>query len=491
MKHPLSRRTFLRGAGAVVALPFMEAMIPRRAIGALTPAGGPPLRTAIFSVSGGTVLESWKPENTGALTGDLPSILRPYEFCRDQLTVISGLSHNGKTQGDFNGHTGCAIVHLTGAQLAKNEGGQYKAGMSIDQAIAQQVGKETFLPSLEIGMGRGETRFSYAGDAQPVPYESNPQMVFDRMFRGRKPSVPNWGSSRARPVQAAAAAPVATTVETKQSMLGQSVLDLVLAEAKALKTQLGYNDQQRLDHYMDAVRGVEKRVQYLTVRQEQAIQQAGPVVAQSDSHGGLYIPEIDGDVWKDSRGIGADPELHMEYIRLMMDLVVLAFQTDTTRMVTFAIGSEEFHFPGIVTVGYERHYHTLQHQGNARTVDEADPISREACRQINAWYSSLIAEAVAKMQAIDEGGVSLLDNSMLLHTSYMASGGHTKHDYPVLLIGKAKGTLKGGQHVACDKKTPVSNLYVEMLNRMGNETDEFGDNKADYGQHGGRIPDLV
>lgn len=468
-----------------MALPFMEAMIPRRAIGSLVPAAGPPLRTAIFSVSGGTVLESWKPEAAGPL-GELPSILRPFEFCKDDMTLVSGLAQNGKTEGSFNGHTSCSILHLTAPKVAKNENGKYLAGTSVDQVIAQHIGKNSFLPSLEIGMGKGETRFSYSGDGEPVPYESNPQLVFDRMFRGRKPEIPNWGSQARRPV-----AEAKTVTETHQSSLGQSVLDLVMDEAKTLQRQLGYEDQQRLGNYMDAVRSVEKRVQYLTVRQEKVLAEKGPPIPTSDSHGGLIIPEIDGDIWKDDRGIGGDPELHAEYLQLMTDLLVLAFQTNTTRMVTFAIGQEGYSFPGVVTVGYERHYHTLQHQGNARRVEDADPISREACRQINAWYAGFIAEAVAKMKSIDEGGVSLLDNSQLLYTSYMANGGHHKHNYPTLIIGKGKGSYKGGQHIVCEDKTPVANLYLEMINRMGVETDEFGDNRADYSHHDGRIPDLV
>lgn len=478
----LSRRTFLRGTGACMALPFMESMIPTRALAA---AGGrPPMRTAIFSVSGGTVLESWKPEKAGPL-GELPSILRSFEFCKDDLTIVSGLSHNGKTEGDFNGHTSCAVLHLTAPEVAKNENGKFKAGTSIDQYIAQNVGKETFLPSLEIGMGRGETRFSYAGDGQPVPYEANPQMVFDRMFRNRKPQIPNWarnGNGAQRTQRA---------METRQSSLGQSVLDVVLDEAKSLQNKLGYADKQRLASYMDSVRSVEKRVQFLTVRQESAIAEMGPALPQSDSHGGLIVPEIDGDVWKDQRAVQHDPELHREYLGLMSDLVVLAFQTDSTRMITFAIGEEGYMFPGVVTVGYERHYHTLQHQGNARRVEDADPISREACRQINSWYASMIAETVRKMKLIDEGGTSLLDNSQILYTSYMADGGHNKHDYPAMLIGKAQGGLKGGQHIACDRKTPVANLYVEMANNMGIRTESFGDNLADYGKHRGRIPNLT
>ena len=126
----------------------------------------------------------------------------------------------------------------------------------------------------------------------------------------------------------------------------------------------------------------------------------------------------------------------------MSDLMVLAFQTDTTRVATLAVGSDEAHFPGVVTVGYEHHCHTLEHQGNAGRPEDADPISREACRQIHAWYTELFAEMVKKMKGIDEGGSSLLDNTMLLYTSYMADGGHGTKDYPALLVGKAGGTLE-------------------------------------------------
>ncbi len=176
----------------------------------------------------------------------------------------------------------------------------------------------------------------------------------------------------------------------------------------------------------------------------------------------------------------------------MADLLVLAFQTDTTRVATVAVGSDEALFPGVVTVGYERHCHTLEHQGNAGRVEDADPISREACRQIHAWYTSLFAEMVGKMKSIDEGGSSLLDNTMLLYTSYMADGGHGTRDYPAVLVGNAGGTLQAGRQVTYPKDTPVSNLYAEMLNRMGVKTDTFGDNKTSaHAAYDGRLPGLV
>jgi hypothetical protein len=172
--------------------------------------------------------------------------------------------------------------------------------------------------------------------------------------------------------------------------------------------------------------------------------------------------------------------------------MVLAFQTDTTRVVTCAVGDDGAQFPGVVTVGYERHAHSLEHQGNSFRVEDADPIAREGCRQIHAWYTSLFAEMVRKMKSIDEDGSTLLDNSMLLYTSYMADGGHGRDNYPALLVGNAQGTLKTGRQIDFQKHTPVSNLFAEMLQRMGVECDEFGENKTSKNAaYDGRLTDLV
>ena len=177
----------------------------------------------------------------------------------------------------------------------------------------------------------------------------------------------------------------------------------------------------------------------------------------------------------------------------MSDLMVMAFQTNTTRVATFACGSDEANFPGVVTVGYETHCHTLEHQGNQGGQPEnADPIAREACRQIHAWYTGLFAETVRKMKAIDEGGSSLLDNTLLVYTSYMADGGHGNEDYPVLLAGNAQGTLKTGRQVSFPKGTPASNLYIELLDRIGAKTKTFGDSHTSKRQRfDGRLPGLV
>jgi hypothetical protein len=459
-----------------MALPFLEQLAPAatRAAGAVKP----PKRFGVFTVTGGTVLESWKPKDVGPL-GKLSSILRPLEFARDDLLVLTGLSHNGRSEG-LNGHEHCAFLHLTGAGLVKKVDGKISAAPSIDQVIARKFGEETFLPSLEIGLSNHETRYSFRAADVPVSYEGNPRLVFDRMFRGRPPVVPNWKTR-------ATAAPTATT---KCDTIERSVLDLVREEASDLRNGLGANDRQRLDQYLDAVRGIEKRIDFMEKRQRLEAMDAlnpGPSRLSIPTN----LPKENVPIWQITNPVYRDPEYHQNYSNLMADLLVLAFQTDTTRVAVFACGSDEAQFPGVVTVGYETHCHTLEHQGNSGRVEDADPISREALRQIHVWYSELFATMVRKMKAIDEGGSSLLDNSILMYTSYMADGGHGTRDYPVALVGKGGGTLKPGRHLAYNPNTPLSNLYVELLNCMDIPATQFGDNlTSEHRQYAGRLPGL-
>ncbi len=175
----------------------------------------------------------------------------------------------------------------------------------------------------------------------------------------------------------------------------------------------------------------------------------------------------------------------------MCDLWVLAFQTDSTRVATLAVGADDASFAGVVTVGYETHCHTLEHQGNAGRPEDADPIAREALRQIHMWYTTLFAEAVRKMKSIDEGSGNLLDNCLIMYTSYMADGGHGTDDYPIALVGNAGGTLKTGRQLSFPKGTPVANLYVEMLDRMGAKVDSFGESHTSKQRFSGRLPGLI
>ncbi len=343
------------------------------------------------------------------------------------------------------------------------------------------TGEQTLLPSIEVGLNLNQ--YSFRGPSEPVPSEANPRLVFERMFRGRKPVVPNW-SRRAN----------ATVNEIRQTTKAdsdeQSVVDLVLAESKSLQSKLGAGDKRKLEEYVDSVRSIEKRIAFVESRHRQEAMDAlnpGPSILTLPSN----LPAEGLPVWKVTQPIERDPERHAEYIRLLADLLILAFQTDTTRVATLAVGSDEALFPGVVTVGYERHCHTLEHQGNAGRPEDADPIAREACRQIHAWYTMLFAEMIQKMKQIDEGGSSLLDNSMILYTSYMADGGHGTRDYPVLLAGRCGGSLKPGRHIAYKPETPTANLYVEMLNRMGVKADEFGNSRtAEHAAYDGRLPGL-
>ena len=479
-KPQLSRRSLLRTTGALLALPFFETLFPARIAQGAAIAKAPQ-RLGIFTVTGGTVLESWKPQEVGALTR-LPSILRPLEFAKDRITVISGLNHAGRSE-NVNAHEHCSLLHLTGASHVKKEGGKLFAGVSVDQAAAAVIGKDTLLPSLEIGLNGGEKNYSFRSRESVVPYEGNPRLIFDRMFRGRTPVAPNWK-------RRAEAGAVATENKPGAESLDRSVLDLVLSQANDLRRGLGKGDQQKLDQYLESVHSVEKRIAATEERQRQDLLD----LANPGSRVNLppELPKPGTPIWEITRPTEQDPSRHADYIRLIADMLVLAFQTDTTRVATVAAGSDESMFPGVVTVGYERHCHTLEHQGNASRPEDADPIAREACRQIHAWYTMLFAETVQKLAAIDEGGSSLLDNTALLYTSYMADGGHGRDDYPVVLAGGAGGKLRGGRHLAYGK-APMANLYVELLNLLGVVTETFGDSHTSRfaGSLDGRLPGLV
>jgi len=482
-KHtPFSRRGFLRGAGTTMALPFFESWVPTAAAKTASAAAGPPLRMGIFSIGAGTVLESWVPEKTGDLRqlDRLPSILRSLDFARDDMLLLSGLAHNGKTDG-LNGHQSAWYLHLTGANYAANEGGKPINSESVDQRAASVVGKDSLISDIRVGP---EVPFSYRENGTPLTAESLPSAIFERMFRGRTPVVPNW-ANRAK-AEAGADAEVDLGLEGD---MRKSILDLVHQQAKGLKKHMGRADQVKMDEFLDSVRGVESNIEKFERRialEQLDLADPGPgelVRKRFPSH-------------QDSQSLmdrtKNDPTLLAQYVEIMSDLMLIAFQTDTTRVMTMipdaaGVGS----FPGVVTVGTERNYHVIQHNGNGHP-DKRDPIAREACRQIHEWQTGLFAKMLRKMKDIDEGGSSLLDNSMLLYTSYMSNGGHGKHDYPVALFGKAQGTLKPGRHIAYEERTPMSNLYVEMLERMGDTRGEFGESRTSpKARYNGRLPGLA
>ncbi|MSQ96932.1 MAG: DUF1552 domain-containing protein [Gemmataceae bacterium] len=462
----LTRRAVLRSAGVALALPFLESWRPFVVAQRQGEASGPPLRMAIYTVAGGTVIEAWKPERAGRLD-QLPSILESLEPLKDHLTLVSGLSHGGQV-------TGCA--HTTCSRLHLSCGGN----ISVDQAAAQAVGAGSVLPSLEIGITNHQTRFSYR-NGTPVPFEMNPHIIFDRMFRGRPPLVPNWNARRR--------APASTEPEpAKSDSVEQSVLDAVLDQANSLRRDLGTSDQRRLDEYLHTVRSIERRLALVEARRRAEVRDAATAVRAAVP---AFPPHSHFENYTNPWMVWRNPERHAEFIRIMSDLMVLAFQTDTTRVITAALGEDNALFPGVVTAGGELQAHALEHNGNAPRGQRPNPVAREGCRQIHAWYTRLFAEMIAKMQRLQEGDSTLLDNCLILYTSYMADGGHGIEDYPTLLVGRAQGRIRTGRHLAYPVGTPVANLYVEMLDCLGARVASFGDSEtAARRAYNGRLPDL-
>lgn len=474
----INRKRFIQGAGALMGLPYLESV----ATGASkTKSNRPPLRMGIVTVKGGTVLESWVPKNKGKLD-KLPSIMRSLEPLKRDITVISGLSQEGG-KGN-NAHNHCANVHLTCDAGVTKVNGKFSPTISIDQYVANNLEKDHIYQSLELGVSNGEATFSFKDDGSSVPYEGNMRLAFERMFKGRRPVVPNW-NRRATSV----AKKVKKTV--KRDSYEQYVVDLVREEAKALQRVVSGADKQRLGQYIESVYSVENRLKLFEARMADEAMETPEFTGKMSKKLVMTKPTEENYARQIMKLWNKDPEMHERYFSIYTDLMILALQTDMTRVCTLSLGSDGAQFPGVVTVGYETHAHTLEHQGNARRVEDADPISREGCRQIHEWYTKLFGRMAMKMKMIDEGGASLLDNTMMLYTSYMADGGHGRKDYPIMLVGNAQGAIKTGRHIACEKDTPVANLYIEMANMMGVECSEFGNSKtAKNARYGGKIPGL-
>lgn len=435
MANHVSRRTLLRGLGAALALPWMESLAPvARAAGA---AAKPPIRMCYWYVPNGVHLPAWFPEHEGTLV-DLPETLQPLAFARDWLTTFHGLTHNtALTNGDIDGcgHGQGAASFLTGAQAYRTQDA-VRVGTSVDQLYAQHVGGATRFPSLELGCesARSGNAFGYSGTykthiswrtpTSPAPYEMNPKVVFDRLFTQ---------GSRA----------LTQTTVAERDYYRKSLIDYVLDDAQRVRGRIGRTDQRKLDQYLSGVREVERR-----------IQQSTAAVALPGAE--LQCPE----------GI---PEDFDEHLRLMCDLMVLAFQTDSTRASSFMVTKEatDRNYPWL---GFTDGHHELSHHGG-----EAE--KHRKLREIDRYHLSILAYMVEKMMAIDEAdGSTLLDNSMVLYGSGISDGDRHDHvNLPVIVVGKGGGTLRTGQHLKCRPETPMSNLLLAMLQQAQVPVDRFGD----------------
>ncbi|MBG86251.1 MAG: hypothetical protein CMO80_05050 [Verrucomicrobiales bacterium] len=437
-----NRRAFLQGIGASLALPGLELFRPstQAAVRAsATTASGAPLRMAFLYIPNGVIMDKWSPQGEG---GDfqLNRTMLPLSPHKDRLQVFSGLEHNhGWGHKDGAGdHARANATILTGAHAYKTAGADIKLGISVDQVAAKAVGGETRFSSLELSTdavrksGACDSGYSCAyqfnlswrNEVTPMAPEHNPRLVFERLF--------GTGNAKER------------SKNLKDRVAQQkSLLDFVMADAKALNAQLGRNDQQKLDEYLAGVREIERRIE----KAEQFGERPTP---------NMPVPA----------GV---PDSYQEHIRLMMDLMVLAFETDSTRIATFALAHDGSNrrFPEIGVP--EPHHGMSHHRNDAQTM-------RQIAR-VDKFYTEQFKYYLDKLSSVkDVDGKSLLENSMTVYASGLSDGNrHSHRDLPVILAGNAGGALTSGRHVRFRHDVPMSNLYVNMLNIMGVSTKRFGD----------------
>lgn len=446
----VDRRTVLKGLGTSLALPFLEAMIPP--LGA-APAAKPPVRFGIWYYPQGSLPEHWVPTEAGALN-KLPSALRPFEPVRGKTTVISNLTNSCYYEGRFSRGGHQHEMHVfTCAKNIRDQGGR-SASISIDQFIAGKVGKETPVKSLNLIDSYG----SFWHDSSTgIHAESSPRIVFDRLFRRQV---------------------------NKSGLSDSSILDVVRDQAASLKNRVGRQDQRQLDQYLDSVRSAETQLQLVEKRQKEIEADHSRKQIDYKIEG---LPDTPRYIFDQQ-----DSAQLQNYLRLMSDLMVLGFQTDTTRVSSLSLWPFG-EFPDIVSVGTEFSHHALAHAGANYDAKNGDPIAREAFREITVWFNKNCAYLLQKLDSIQEPNGTLLDNCLILNISDLAVGGdHSVENIPTVLFGSGGGIIKTGRHVVADKYTPIANLYVELLNRMGIPVTEFGDSKTHpERKHDGRLPALA
>lgn len=454
-KWMMPRRSFLRGAGVMLGLPLLNAMgkvLPNAAADAVAqssaaPAVRPPVRMACIYFPNGVWEANWFPEEPGR-DYCLPYSLEPLARHRQDLLVFSGLDKKHSHGGD--GHYAKTANFLTGLPVRKTPGKDISVGgLSVDQLCADQIGALTPLPSLELGVDPvisgidsvvGYTRLygcyiSWRSPSMPVAREINPRLAYERLFGVMRR---NRGSE----------------AEQQKAEDNEALLDLVFADAKRLRGQLGRDDQFKLDEYLDSVRDVERRLDYFSkpdLRAWHPPTEPGPDLAMP-------------------KGAPGD---HQEHVRLMLDLIALAFWTDSTRISSFMFANDVSgkNFSALIP-GVRDGHHELSHHQNK-------PEKYEGYSKINRWHAEQLAYLLDKLRSIREGDSTLLDNSMIFFGSSMSDGNrHDPNNLPVLLAGRAGGRIDSGRHIASAKGTPLCNLYVSMLDRMGTPVEAFGDSTA-------------
>ena len=431
-KKALPRRTLLRGMGATIALPLLDAMVPAMTAAATTPAR-PVRRLGYIYIPMGSDIKRWIPPSDGSLH-ELSPILRSLEPYKDHITVLTNMELKNAYPGT---HATSNSAYLSCAKAKLTESSDYYLGTTVDQIAAKEIGQATQLPSLELGMdllevvGQCDDGFacvyqnnlSWSSPTTPLPYEAHPRKVFARLFGEGTPE------ERAK------------TLKKKASLL-----DRVRTDIARLQRELGSVDREKVDQYLDSVREVERRIQ---------IAEAG--VADNPN------PDMERPV-----GVPAD---YADHLKLMFDLQVLALQADITRVITFQMAREgstrSYHEIGVS----EPHHPLTHHGGNQEMIDKV--------AKINEYHVSLFGYLVEKLRTTPDGDGSLLDHSIYMYGSGM--GDPNLHDHinlPILVAGGGAGKMKGGRHIRYEERTPLANLHLTLLEKVGVRMDSFADSKG-------------
>ncbi|MDX1965911.1 MAG: DUF1552 domain-containing protein [Planctomycetaceae bacterium] len=436
MSLHLPRRTFLKGVGAAMALPMLEAMTPTQTWAATTTA---PNRMLFVFFPNGAIMSDWTPKSEGTDFA-LPPTMEPLAKVKSKLCVLSGLAQeNADAKGDGGGdHARSASAFLTGAHPVKTGGADIRVGQSVDQVAAEKIGKQTRLPSLEIGTEGGRNagecdsgyscaysnNISWRTASTPMSKEINPRLVFRRLFGDSENLEERRRRERAR----------------------RSVLDLVAEDATRLQKKLGQTDRRKLDEYFSSVRELEQRIER----------------SQAET---ARIPKPD---YPEPTGVPQDVD---EHVKQMFDLLVLALQTDSTRIATYMLANEGSNRSYPMVGVNDGHHHLSHHQNKPDWIAQL--------KKIDLYFMTRFAGFLEKLDSIREGEGTLLDHSMIVYGSAIADGNaHSHRDLPIILAGGGNGSITGNRHIVYPRETPMNNLFLSLLDRMNAGVEKLGDSSG-------------
>jgi hypothetical protein len=426
-RQSLPRRTFLRGVGAALALPLLDAMVPAFTAVART-AAAPQRRLGFVYIPHGVIMNQWTPQEGAGL--EFTTILKPLEPFRDSLVLVSNLQR-AEVSSNHAVSSGC---WLTGVPPKRTDGPDFQVGVSVDQLVARQIGQDTLYPSMEIAtedftglLGACDPGYSCAymnslnwqTPTTPLPMEINPRVVFERMFGGGRTAEERLARMRT----------------------DRSILDFVKEDLRALESGLGTRDRRRLDEYTEHVREIERRIER----------------SERQAHEQVNVP---------AEPVGV-PESYEEHVALMFDLMAIAYQADLTRVFTFMMAREvsQRTYPNL---GVTEPHHSISHHGNR-------PEAIAGHTKVNVHHVTLFSRFLERLKSTPDGEGSLLDHSLLVYGSGMSDGnGHTGGPLPMAVIGGGAGRVKGNRHVVLPAQTPQANLLLSVAQTMGVEADSFG-----------------